>query len=86
MAKDYALLGPFTRIKQAEQAAKEASRDGVYTYLVDGLGEGHVVVEKRLHVHAPADAMTNNYWLNGIRKTFTDSQKVADQLATPALH
>ena len=80
------LLGPFTKIKDAEEAAEAESRKGVYCYIVDGFGEGHVVVEKRLHVHAPADAMTNNYWLNGIRKTFTDSQKVADQLATPALH
>ena len=80
------LLGPFTTIKDAEEAAMTESRKGVYCYIVDGFGEGHVVVEKRLHVHAPGDAYTDNYWLHGKRKTFTDSQKIAHQLATPALH
>ena len=80
------LLGPFTRIADAEKAALDASKDGVYAFLVAGLGEGYVQTQKRLHTFAPSDAMTNDYWLNGKRKPITASQRIADQNATPTLH
>lgn len=42
-------------------------------------------VDKRLHVFAPTDSYGDSYWLNGVEKPFTSSQRIADQNATPTM-
>ncbi len=42
-------------------------------------------IADRLHVHAPTDSIGGCYWLNGIERSFTDSQYGADYRSTPAL-
>lgn len=57
---------------------------GKYVYAVANFGL-FAIIEGRLHVHAPSDAIFDWYCLNGNCKTFSKSQQIADVNATPTL-
>ena len=42
-------------------------------------------IADRLHTFAPSDSIHDHYFLNGREKPFTNSQRVADQNATPTM-
>jgi len=58
---------------------------GKYVYAVTAFGL-FATIEKRLHIYAPTSGPFNWYVLNGKVKKFTESQKIADQNATPLGH
>lgn len=72
---------------EAKQFAKEFSleNEGQYVTLFAcfGLFLSH---SKYLKVHAPSDSLFGVYWLNGIEKSFTTKQKIADEQSTPTLN
>ena len=72
---------------EAKQFAKEYSLKNpkVYVPLVSCFGI-FLNTSKHLNVFAPSESLFNVYWLNGIEKSFTDKQKIADERATPSLH
>ena len=71
---------------EAKQFAKEFSlkNKGQYVTLFAcfGLFLNH---SKRLNVYAPSDSLFGDYWLNGVEKSFTTRQKIADEQSTPTL-
>jgi hypothetical protein len=76
-------------IDEAKQAAAKYSLAHPEVYVRVGSCFGaYLVVEKRLHVFAPTDYSLlgiNGYWKRGKFRPFTDSQRQADQDATPTM-
>ena len=79
------MTGPFDTIAEAEKCAVRESEGGLYATLCACFGV-FVTTSKTLHIHAPADACTPFYYHKGVRKPFTDAQKIADQNSTPTMY
>jgi hypothetical protein len=73
--------------KEAKRNCIRLSKEhkGMYVYAYTSFGL-YATIEKRLHIYAPSDCIFNWYTLNGKVKKFTESQKIADQNATPLGH
>ena len=73
-------------LTEARQSALRLSeeRTGKYITLVACFGLFANVAD-RLHIFAPSDSIHTHYFLNGKEKPFTDSQRIANQNATPTM-
>ena len=73
--------------KEAKQFVKEFSikNKGQYITLFANFGL-FLSHSKRLNVFAPSDSLFGVYWLNGVEKSFTTKQKIADEQNTPTLN
>ena len=71
---------------EARATALKLSRanPGIYVTIFSNFG-AYCSMSKRLHLNAPTDSWGKSYWLNGVEKPFTSSQRLADQLATPTM-
>jgi hypothetical protein len=74
-------LGPYQTMADAEKAAMEVDD---YAYIVNDFG-GFILTFKRLPIYAPSDAYTPFYYHKGVKKPFTEAQKIADQNSTPTM-
>jgi len=71
---------------EAKTEAAQASKTNGGKYVTVTACFGLFICEsERLHVFSPSDSAFGWYALNGKIKDFTDSQRIADQQATPAL-
>lgn len=69
---------------KAEAVALSIANSGAYITIGNCFGL-FAFKHKRLHVFAPSDCAFDWYALNGVVKKFTQSQKIADQNATPTM-
>jgi hypothetical protein len=72
---------------KAEAAKYSAAHPEVYVRVGSCFG-AYLVAEKRLHIFAPTDYSLlgiEGYWKRGKFRPFTDSQRQADQDATPTM-
>jgi hypothetical protein len=72
---------------KAEAAKYSAAHPDLYVRVGSCFG-AYLIAEKRLHVFAPTDHSLlgiGGYWKRGKFKPFTDSQRQADQDATPTM-
>lgn len=82
----------YSTLDAARAAALKLSKAHPESYVTIAADFSWVVMRsKRLSVFAPSDCSdvfgrTGTYWKNGVEKPFTKAQRIADDLATPAIY